>query len=309
MTNKDNGCVGSYTVSGYTRGDGISVSSYTRTCGAAHNSSTNTTTSTPKQNLTDEEKMQRRANILYPNMDKELGEMTGGASNLFHNANKIVPENLKESMYETAIENINNHRYLKERLVNEFGVEAVENLHMSKTECYLNTDYVKEYVIFNNYKEVNSDLQDYFKDKITEQLELHKVSSEVREEILNSTKGIYIDAESDSSKRLSETLIKEPKFVELLTSSIREMKNGASVESSLQFTDENFYNALGKADIKSMHINKQGNIDLLITDVYDFNPNSKNKMVKVGRKLQEEGKITPYFIMYHVIIPRDRKIN
>lgn len=56
MTKKDNGCVGSYTVSGYTRGDGISVSSYTRTCGATHNSNNNTTTSTLKQNLTDEEK-------------------------------------------------------------------------------------------------------------------------------------------------------------------------------------------------------------------------------------------------------------
>ncbi len=68
MTEKGNGCVGSYTVSGYTRGDGISVSSYTRTCGAAHNSSNNPTTSIPKQDLTDEEKMQRRADILYPTM-------------------------------------------------------------------------------------------------------------------------------------------------------------------------------------------------------------------------------------------------
>ena len=31
-------CVGSYTVSGYTRSDGKEVNSYTRTCGAKHNS-------------------------------------------------------------------------------------------------------------------------------------------------------------------------------------------------------------------------------------------------------------------------------
>ena len=36
---KNDGCVGSYSVRGYTRGDGTQVSGYTRTCGAAHNSS------------------------------------------------------------------------------------------------------------------------------------------------------------------------------------------------------------------------------------------------------------------------------
>ncbi|MBQ3025382.1 MAG: hypothetical protein IJD23_08745 [Spirochaetaceae bacterium] len=71
---KDNGCVGSYSVSGYTRGDGVQVSSYTRTCGAAHSSSSrssSSTTSSPK--LDDEEKMKQRAELLYPTMkDKKI---------------------------------------------------------------------------------------------------------------------------------------------------------------------------------------------------------------------------------------------
>ena len=55
---KDNGCVGSYSVSGYTRGDGTDVSSYTRSCGAAHNSSSSSTSSksTSNSQLDDEEK-------------------------------------------------------------------------------------------------------------------------------------------------------------------------------------------------------------------------------------------------------------
>lgn len=36
------GCVGSYSVSGYTRADGTQVSSYIRRCGAAHISSDTT---------------------------------------------------------------------------------------------------------------------------------------------------------------------------------------------------------------------------------------------------------------------------
>ena len=87
------------------------------------------------------------------------------------------------------------------------------------------------------------------------------------------------------------------------------MKNNISVEGSLKFKDKNFYHAIGHADIKNMHINKNGDIDLLITDVYDFNENSKSDLVQVGRDRQEKGEITPYFYMYHVIIPRKRKIS
>lgn len=235
--------------------------------------------------------MQRRADILYPTMDNKQ--------------NKKVYHELKN---EIGVDHIN-IPLIKAYGKKNVGKEAAENLHMSKTKSYMDTDYAKEHVIFNNYKEVNSDLQGYFKEKITKQLELHKVSSEAREKILNSTKGIYIDAESESSKRLSETLIKEPKFVELLTSSIKKMKNGVPVDGTLKFKDKNFYNALGKVDIKFMHINRQGNIDLLVTDVYDFNPNSSSDLVQVGRDRQEKGEITPYFIMYHVIIPKNRKIK
>ena len=65
---KDNGCVGSYSVSGYTRGDGTQVSSYTRTCGAAHNSSSSSSSKTSTPKLDDEEKMKQRAELLYPTM-------------------------------------------------------------------------------------------------------------------------------------------------------------------------------------------------------------------------------------------------
>ena len=64
---KENGCVGSYSVSGYTRGDGVQVSGYTRTCGAAHSSSSSSS-STSTQNLDDEEKMKQRTELLYPTM-------------------------------------------------------------------------------------------------------------------------------------------------------------------------------------------------------------------------------------------------
>ena len=67
---KDNGCVGSYPVSGYTRGNGVEVSSYTRTCGAAHNSSSSSS-SVSKPHIDDEEKTRKRAELLYPTMKEK----------------------------------------------------------------------------------------------------------------------------------------------------------------------------------------------------------------------------------------------
>ena len=212
--------------------------------------------------------MKQRAELLYPQTENKQ--------------NKNVKHQIKNVI---AVDHIENP--LAKRIgIETTGKEAAENLEMSKTSSYLNTDYAKEHVIFNNYKEVSSDLQTYFKDKITEQLGLDNVDSSLKEEILNSTKGIYIDAQSESSKSLSEILTSEPDFMNLLTNSIKKMKNNISVEGSLKFRDKNFYYAIGHADIKNMHINRNGDIDLLVTDVYDFNPNSPSDLIQVGRERQ-----------------------
>lgn len=103
----------------------------------------------------------------------------------------------------------NDEKYLKtHKLFEQFGIdhsnnkiiktignklkydEAIENLEMSKTKSYINTDYVKKHKIYNNYNEAPDNLKNYFKDKITEQIGADK---------LEKTKGIYIDENSESS--------------------------------------------------------------------------------------------------------------
>ncbi len=89
--------------------------------------------------------------------------------------------------------------------------------------------------------------------------------------------------------------MKESGFKKIYEKSKTKLKNNLEVESSLDFEDTNFYNALGSVDIKQMKFRKNGDLELLVTDVYDFNKNSKSKLVQTGRKLQEQGKIKPYF--------------
>lgn len=76
---------------------------------------------------------------------------------------------------------------------------------------------------------------------------------------------------------------------------LTEDKNNFNINDTVNLTGRNWHNAIGYADIRDMHINRNGDIDLLVTNVYDFNPNSKSDLIQVGRERQEKGEITPLF--------------
>ncbi len=204
-----------------------------------------------------------------------------------------LPEGIQVPLYEYMLNNLNNY---SNQARNFFGIEATENVLMSKKDSYLNTDYAKEHLIYNNYTELDNDFQDYFKEKI---------KTQIGEDKLNSTKGIFINSEHLSSKDLSKVIVQNEDFKKLFNENNNKMQKGLITEGSINFTDKNFHNALGNVDIKEMKYKKNGDLELYVTDVYDFNKNDNNPMVRAGRRLQDRGEIIPYFIIYHVIIPKN----
>lgn len=109
MQDKNN-CVGSYSVSGYTRADGTEVSGHTRTCGAAHLS-----------HEQEQAKLIRRANLLYPSMNnikdssaknKEEYEIINNVKypkNINSKEIEILKENAKKEIKEIEKERFKNH--------------------------------------------------------------------------------------------------------------------------------------------------------------------------------------------------------
>ena len=243
---------------------------------------------------------ERRANTFYPDMEDKKkskgGVLTGGATPIDY-----IENNLEYQKYCIAIDGIGLKSF-RDKAIKEYGIETAENLYMSKTDSYLNTEYAKQHLVLNNYKSLSGSLKNYFKEKITEQLILQNSSEKY---ILDNIKGIYIESSSDSSKRMAKALLNEPDFLKIISENKQNILKGKSVESSINFKNKNFYYALGKADIKNIKLNKNGDIILLVTDVYDFNKKSDSMLIKAGRKRQEEGKIMPYFIIYDVVIPKD----
>lgn len=205
-----------------------------------------------------------------------------------------LPEGIQIHAYEYVLNRIDSPFY-NNNAKRLFGTEATENVLMSKKDSYLNTDYAKEHLIYNNYTELDKDFQDYFKEKI---------KTQIGEDKLNSTKGIFINSEHLSSKDLSKVIVQNEDFKKLFNKNNNKMKKRLKTEGSINFTDKNFHNALGNVDIKEMKYRKNGDLELYVTDVYDFNKNDNNPMVRAGRRLQDKGEIKPYFIIYHVIIPK-----
>lgn len=82
-------------------------------------------------------------------------------------------------LYQFAIDHSNNN-IIKFGGKKWYGNETMENLEMSKTKSYMNTDYAKQHKIYNNYNEAPDNLKNYFKDKITEQIGSDKLKKNKR---------------------------------------------------------------------------------------------------------------------------------
>ncbi len=241
-------------------------------------------------------------NIKYPNNtgNKKVEEMLNQAKQeRSEKYRKDTEDYLKfhELHKQFGIDHSDN-KIIKARGKKIYGNEAIENLEMSKTKSYINTDYAKKHKIYNNYNEAPDNLKNYFKDKITEQIGADK---------LGKTKGIYIDADSESSNSLKSNLLKDNDFIEKLKKYDNAMNKKYKINDSINLKGKNWGNAVGNADIRDMHINKNGDIEFYVTDVYDFNEGEKNPLVKIGRNRQDNGNITPYFYAYRVIISKEEK--
>ncbi len=230
-------------------------------------------------------------NVKYPRFtsNKKVEELKQAAkenrSELLREANtEYLKHHAKREQF--GLDHVDNGlvKYLDKEM-QHVDDEAVENLHMAKTNSYMNTAYAKKHKVYNNYKEAPANLINYFKQKISEQIGEHR---------LENTKGIFIDVNSKSSASLKNELANDVDFIAKLKKYNTAMQKGYAINDSIEFKGRNWHSALGNADIRDMHTDKDGNIELYITDVYDFNEGEgTGKLVKSGRDRQDKGEISP----------------
>ena len=161
----------------------------------------------------------------------------------------------------------------------EFIVDANENLKMANKDTYMDTLFAREHTIYNNVSEVSPFLRPYV---------VEKIKSQLGSSALKTTKGIFIDSDKSSSIRISNNKNIQNKIKENKT----ELKAyGYVKKTSVQFSDFNFHNAIGRADIVDIYLHPSGEISFYLIDTYDFNKNSTNPVVKGGYTNQIKGNL------------------
>ena len=208
--------------------------------------------------------------------------------NFYHKTKNSLDDNIVK-----VAEKIIKQNDKRVEIEKNFGFEeSAENLEMAKKSNYLSTPYAQKHKIYENVSQVDNSLRDKVSAKIVSQLGHYN---------LYKIKGIYYNSDSSASKKLASNL----DVLYKVQQHAQELNEGKVVNDSLKFNDMNFYNAIGKADIINMSKNSSGEVELYITDIYDFNKNSSNPLVKAGYELQSEGYLIPYFVIYFVKIPSE----
>lgn len=86
---------------------------------------------------------------------------------------------------------------------------------------------------------------------------------------------------------------------------IRKFNIFPSKGSNIEFTSPDLYNALHGANIADATFDKNGNLNLVIEDLYNFNQGRTSVRGRLGEKFQNKGDLIPYYVRVNVKIPKE----
>ena len=168
-----------------------------------------------------------------------------------------------------------------------------------------NPNYLKDAIKLENYND--SRIKKHYnavRKKVTEQFKDYGYDENSAQNI----KGYYFKNDSEPSRRIAQS----KDFHNIL------IKNKENILTNKNFSisfpkhgpfgilwNNNFKNALGKADILEYHFDKEGNLNLKIFDTYDFNKNARDFLNKAGSSQMDKGNLKPFFTIHNVIIPKE----
>ena len=86
---------------------------------------------------------------------------------------------------------------------------------------------------------------------------------------------------------------------------IRKFNIFPSKGSNIEFTSPDLYNALHGANIADATFDKNGNLNLVIEDLYNFNQGRTSVRGRLGEKFQNQGSLIPYYVKVNVKITKE----
>ena len=170
-------------------------------------------------------------------------------------------------------------------------------------------DYNKEYVRKNGV--LLNKIEDIGNLKLQ-----YEIKNRIRQENTNPTNMKVLVFKPNSS--MSKTIKKSGTLKNFLKKNMNELSiygrldnqtiefDGQNSQSYFsKILDEDLYASFHGAEVKDIHLDAEGNLHLRIVDLYNFNKYRFSLKGRVGRKLQEQGVLKPYYIICPVFISKE----
>ncbi len=171
--------------------------------------------------------------------------------------------------------------------------EALALYKIGSSERNGNIDYVqKNGYMYESVKELkNNQLEKDFSDRL--QKEIGKKDAPI----------LVLNPDSTMAAAIQRT----EELQTFITNNISALKNGSTISNkTITFKTGDMYNALHGAVIREAQIDVQGNLNIQITDVWNFNKNRPSLRGRLGEKYQENGELTNYGILIIIKIPQEK---
>ena len=171
--------------------------------------------------------------------------------------------------------------------------EALALYKIGSSERNGNIDYVqKNGYMYESVKELkNNQLEKDFSDRL--QKEIGKKDAPI----------LVLNPDSTMAAAIQRT----EELQTFITNNISALKNGSTISNkTITFKTGDMYNALHGAVIREAQIDVQGNLNIQITDVWNFNKNRPSLRGRLGEKYQENGELTNYGILIIIKVPQEK---
>ena len=304
-------CVGSYPVSGYTRSDGTEVSSYIRTCGAAHAGQSDSNSSNNANNENDWDYVNTEDLDEY--LDKELlndyykyrtpvleGKVEqnryihpDATPEIYNNDKLTVEEILQKTLAQSSIEN--NNFYSKDYY--KIALDLSDNRENIK-----NDEKITFYKAYNLPKYIDKNI--VYK-KIAKSSNLNMNNPADMKKIKNTM--IVVP-------KANSPLVREIKVAKITKNMVLEhindlLNKNVSINTTATYNEtKNLFATINKAEINNLHRNNDGSIEFVLVDYYDFEHLDMNRtdepLAKVFKRInnnalkQQNANVLEPYLLY-----------
>jgi len=236
-----------------------------------------------------------------------LAKLNALQNNITDNNNAFIfglyeklPVKTKQSIENTLVENANkNNKFIVDlsgQMISAW--QNLPNAYALYKVASPNLNYNPEYVrkngqLFNSASELGDKK---LEQKIKARLLLENTSMQDCK-VFVANENSSISQKIANSNELKTIIKKDIEF-------IRKLRCFPAVGSDIEFTSPDLYNALHGANITEAKFDKQGNLNIKIEDLYNFNKGRTSFRGRIGEKLQSLGSLEPYYIVVDVKIPK-----